>query len=98
MTHQQAVDAGFLDARARVIDIAAFLDRLERCEPSRTGGDFRVAALRQALSLVSRGGPDLPRRVLELLSDHSIDPIDRPPMQGAVGCVPLPPGAGAGAP
>ena len=47
LTYAQIVDAYFLEHRAKVIDIAAFLDRLERAADGPAArDDFRVAALR----------------------------------------------------
>ena len=88
LTYPDAVDAYYLEHRAKLIDLAAFLDRLERAE--REGDeDFRVVAFRRALALLTDGQPERARRVLEILSDHTTDPIDQAPMKGALGAVPL---------
>ena len=49
------LDLYFLDARARLIDIAAFMDRVDRA-----GGetDFRYNAYREALKALESGQPD----------------------------------------
>ena len=55
MTKQQLIDLYFLDARARLIDLAAFLDRIERA----TGDeDFRMAGFRKALTELSKRNPN----------------------------------------
>ena len=36
------IDLGFIDARAKVLDIAAFLDRLDRAPGTDAPTDFRV--------------------------------------------------------
>ncbi len=77
------VDHGFMDARAKLIDIAAFLDRLDR--HAQGGGDYRVDALRRAMGELSSGGPDRARRVLEVLSDPTVEPIPSATIQGAAG-------------
>lgn len=87
-TKKSAIDAGFLEHRSKVLDLAAFLDRIERA-PEPGGDDFRVDALRRALSLLQDGKPERARRVLELWSDHSTDPIPAAPMKGALGAVDL---------
>lgn len=46
MTRQQLLDLYFMDARSKLIDIAAFLDRVDRGEGE---ADFRLAAFRKAL-------------------------------------------------
>lgn len=75
-------DRYFLEHRAKLIDVAAFLDRVDR---SSGEDDFRVRAFREALSILSDGKPERARRVLEALSDHSSEPIERAPMKGASG-------------
>ncbi len=88
------VDLYFMEHRAKLIDIAAYLDRVDRAGGST---DFRHEALRAALTILSDGGPDRARRVLEALSDHSSEPIDRAPMQGAHGAPEPDPSEGGGA-
>lgn len=96
LTRQQVVDGYFMEHRARVLDIAAFLDRVERATPAAQGAlatptapaapdDFRMAAFRSALAILSDGKPERARRVLELFSDPSTDPIAKAPMKGATG-------------
>ena len=84
----EIIDQYFLDARCKVIDLAAFFDRVDRHEG---GDDFRLRALRACLPLLSSGRPDRARAVLEALSDPSTEPLDRAPMQGAFGAPPEPP-------
>lgn len=85
VTAEQLVDLGFMDARSKVIDVAAFLDRIER-----HGGtsDFRVEALRQALAAVASAESGRARRVLELLSDKSREPAPEAASQTACGAPP----------
>ncbi len=83
------VDLYFLEHRAKLIDIAAFLDRLERAADGDVPTDFRIEAFRRALAVLSDGGPQRARRVLELLSDHSTEPIGSAAgMKGAFGACP----------
>lgn len=77
------VDLGFMDARFKLIDLAAFLDRVQRAGQD---GDFRVQALRRALGLLgSTAGPNRAREVLLSLSDPGTEPIPKAAMQGALG-------------
>ena len=83
LTYKQVVDRYFLEHRAKVIDVAAYLDRLDRTtEP---GQDYRDQALRQCIEVLIDGQPDRARRVLELLSDHTTEPIAKAHTQGATG-------------
>ncbi len=54
MTRQQILDLYFMDARSKLIDIAAFLDRVDRGEGE---PDFRLAEFRKALGELHRGEP-----------------------------------------
>jgi len=81
------VDLQFIDARARVLDVAAFLDRVQRHGQD---SDFRVLALKAALAELSSPDPGRARRVLEHLSDPSTDPIPAATTQGATGAPPPP--------
>ncbi|MBL9169576.1 MAG: hypothetical protein JNN07_17685 [Verrucomicrobiales bacterium] len=85
MTRQQVLDLYFMDARARLIDIAAFLDRLDRASGD---ADFRLAAYRQALQELTGVEPDRAKRVLLSLSDPTVEPIPAAPGKGAVGAWP----------
>jgi len=79
-----------------VLDIAAFLDRFDRAAAaegvatSAATTDVRVRALCAALDLLRDGHPDRARRALELWSDHSVEPVAKAGMKGAIGAVPLP--------
>ncbi len=88
-SRSQVVDLYFLEHRAKLIDIAAFLDRFDRAPAEGNETDFRVEAFRRALTILSDGGPERARRVLEILSDHSTDPIpSAADMKGAFGACP----------
>ena len=82
MTRNELLDLYFMDARARLIDLAAFLDRVDRG----TGeADFRLAAFRDALKELSIGEPVRARGVLLAFSDPTTEPIAKSPGKGAVG-------------
>ena len=63
----------FLDARARLIDIAAFMDRVDRAD---AGDDFRYDTFRAALKALESGKPDRAGKVLLAFSDptHELIP------------------------
>ena len=88
LSRRAVVDRYFLEHRAKVLDIAAFLDRIDRAQGD-GGDDFRRTALEACCSILTDGKPERARRVLELLSDHSQDPIAKAPMKGATGAVDL---------
>lgn len=65
------VDHGFVPTRAKLIEVAAFLDRVER---HGVADDFRCTALRQAAKVLVDGKPARARRILEKLSDPTSKP------------------------
>lgn len=85
MTKQQVTDLYFLDARARLIDLAAFLDRIERADGTE---DFRMAAFRRAMTELSKSNPQKARQVLLALSDPTEAPIEKAHGKGACGAWP----------
>lgn len=92
LTSQQVVDFYFMEHRAKLLDIAAFLDRLERAGGSEGLEDVRVRALHKAIPLLtdpaSVGQADRVRRVQELLSDHTPEPAPAAHTQSALGADP----------
>ncbi|HVJ46773.1 MAG TPA: hypothetical protein VM511_10335 [Luteolibacter sp.] len=80
------LDLQFIDARHKLIEVAAFLDRIDR-HPG--DDDYRIEALRKALPILVENRPDRARAVLEALSDHSETLEETAPFQGAFGA-PLP--------
>jgi hypothetical protein len=86
LTKGAALDLYFLEHRAKLLDIAAFLDRVERASGEE---DFRLRAFRETLALLTDGEPERARRVLEKLSDATTEPIDSSRAgKGAVGAPP----------
>lgn len=72
MTKKTVLDLYFMDARSKLIDIAAFLDRVDRGEGE---VDFRLEAFKSALAQVQNTGSGRAREVLMTLSDPSVEPI-----------------------
>ncbi|NJM55425.1 MAG: hypothetical protein HC841_05490 [Verrucomicrobiae bacterium] len=85
MKRTELLDLYFMENRAKLIDIAAFLDRVDRGEGE---ADFRYAAFRQALTELGRGDQERAKNVLLSLSDPSVEPIPAAPGKGAVGAWP----------
>lgn len=88
MTGRQIVDGYFMEHRAKLLDLAAFLDRLGRSADGGGVDDVRIRALRQAIPLLVDGSEARVRRILELLSDHSTEPIPQAHTQAALGADP----------
>ena len=85
MNRQQLLDLYYLEARAKLIDIAAFLDRLDRAKGE---GDFRLVAFNQALSQLQSEQSARAERVLNTLSDPTSEPIAAATTKAACGAWP----------
>jgi hypothetical protein len=85
MTRQQVLDLYFMDARSKLIDLAAFLDRVDRGSGE---SDFRLKALRDALTHLQSDAPDRARQVLLTLSDPTTKPIPQATTKAACGAWP----------
>ena len=85
LSRRAVVDRYFLEHRAEVLDVAAFLDRVDRADDDLDGDDFRLRSLRAAIGILLDGDDQRTRRVLDLMSDPSTDPIPEAPMKGATG-------------
>jgi len=79
---KEILDLQFIDARHKLIDLAAFLDRIER-HPGED--DYRILAFKKALPILLSDRPDRARAVLEALSDQTKEPIPSASFQGAFG-------------
>lgn len=76
------VDHAFIGVRAKLIEVAAFLDRVER---HGAADDFRCVALREAADLLVDGQPERARRILEKLSDPTTVPDEFSSGKAALG-------------
>ena len=83
LSHTDGVDRYFLEHRAKVLDIAAFLDRLDRCESVKD--DFRIDALRSCIQVLLEENDGRSEKILNILSDLSKEPIEAASEQGACG-------------
>jgi hypothetical protein len=82
MTRQQVLDLYFMDARCKLIDLAAFFDRVERADGQ---SDFRLNALREALKALEGPGQGRAEKVLLALSDPTTEPIPAATTKAACG-------------
>jgi len=85
MNRKQLLDLYFLEARSKLIDLAAFFDRLDRAEGE---ADFRVDALKRALEELPRTDSSRAERVLLSLSDPTTAPIPAATTKAACGAWP----------
>ena len=84
MTKQKILDLYFLDARHKLVELAAFLDRVERADGK---DDFRIKNFRAALTKLSVNQKQKAKKVLLAFSDLTSEPIAKAEGKGAVGAV-----------
>jgi hypothetical protein len=84
MTRQEVLDLYFMDARCKLIDLAAFMDRVDRA-----GGteDFRMTEFRKALQAL-QGPGGRAEKVLLAFSDPTGEPIAAATTKAACGAYP----------
>lgn len=85
-TKQDIQDLYFMDSRYKLLDIAAFLDRVERHNGQE---DFRHPAFMKALEAMQNppAGMTRTQAVHHALSDHSSAPIEKAIIPFAYGAV-----------
>jgi hypothetical protein len=86
MTRQQILDLYFMDARAKLLDIAAFMDRVDRAQGEE---DFRMQAFRKTLAALNEK-KNRAEKVLLSLSDPTKEPIPAATTKAAAGAYPGP--------
>jgi hypothetical protein len=85
MTRQQVLDLYFLDARHKLVELAAFLDRVERAEGKE---DFRLKSFRAALTKLDGKKNNKAKDVLLAFSDPTTKPIVKATTKAACGAFP----------
>lgn len=85
MTRQQVLDLYFMESRFKLVEIAAFLDRVDRGTGT---ADFRLAAFRKAMKELGAKKPGRAKKVLLAFSDPTKKPIAKAHGKGACGAWP----------
>ena len=85
MTRQQVLDLYFMDARSKLIDLAAFMDRVDRAQGEE---DFRMKAFRRALNELGNPSSGRAEAVLLSFSDPTKEPIAAATTKAACGAWP----------
>lgn len=87
MNRQQILDLDFIEARHKLIDIGAFLDRVRRASG---GEDFRMDAFRKAIGELTKPEERAVERILLAFSDPTTEPIPAATTKAACGAWPGP--------
>lgn len=84
---RKVLDGGFLESRSRLLEVAAFLDRIDRApDPQEARCEFRYQALRQALVILADADGGRSKALLLHFSDPTAEPRESAVgLKGAVG-------------
>lgn len=87
MNLDQILDEYFLENRHKLLDLAAFLDRLDRArDGAEPGDDFRIEAMRRAITVLLSDSSQRAKEIQLILSDPTEEPrvqLDRKAAWGA---------------
>ncbi len=88
LTQRELIDQYFMDHRVQVLDLAAFLDRLDRARVLDAEDDFRLRSVREALQVLTDGerSGDRVQRVQMIFSDprsELLEELDQKSAKGA---------------
>lgn len=81
-TKNELLDQYFIEVRHKLIEVAAFLDRVDRAEGEE---DYRIKAFRAALKELERAEPERAKQILLALSDPTTEPIPAAKGKSAAG-------------
>lgn len=77
LSASELLDLYFIENRSRLLDIASFLDRIDRHEGAEQArGDFRYKAFTKALELLENSEGNRTTAIQMAFSDLSTEPLD----------------------
>lgn len=79
------IDEYFIENRTRLLDVAAYLDRLDRSGDPAVHTDFRMRAFREALEVLCSNEPGRVKRIQMIFSDPTTEPRPTLDQKGAKG-------------
>jgi hypothetical protein len=87
LSPKELVDEYFIENRTRLLEIAAFLDRLDRTDASYASVDFRMRAFAEAVQALGavEGAAGRLDRIQHILSDPRTEPLDALDRKSALG-------------
>lgn len=73
---QEVLELYFLENRARLLEIASFLDRVDRAAQGAGGEeDYRLSAFQRALRLLAESGGGRTQAIQLSFSDPTLEPL-----------------------
>ena len=86
LTTGQIIDEYFIENRTRLLELAAFLERIDRsADGADSQQDFRMAAFHQALHILASNAPDKMDQIQLIFSDPTIEPREKLDTKSASG-------------
>ncbi len=85
LTQQQLIDEYFMEVRAKMLDVAAFLDRMDRSVDRNAEDDFRMLTMRQALQVLCAHTPGRVYDIQMIFSDPTTEPLVQLDRKSALG-------------
>lgn len=85
LTQKQIIETYFFENRNKILDAAAFLDRMERAKELDGQEDFRYKAFKEALKILSSDHLNKVEEILKILSDPTTTPLDKLDRKNALG-------------
>ena len=86
LTQRELIAAYFMKHRVQVLELAAFLDRLDRARELDADDDFRLRSIREALAVLVDGDGSRVQRVQMIFSDprsELLEELDQKSAKGA---------------
>jgi hypothetical protein len=86
LTQRELIAEYFMEHRVQVLELAAFLDRLDRAREIDADDDFRLRSMRAALAVLVDGAGERVKRVQLIFSDprtELLEELDRKSARGA---------------
>lgn len=87
LTQKEILDENFMENRNHLLEIAAFLDRLDRSQKFDAENDFRLLAFRRALQELTAADGKRIEKLQMLLSDQNLEVRLQRDTQNAYGAV-----------
>lgn len=85
MSQQELIAEYFMEYRASLLAVAAFIDRMERSVDKNGEGDFRWQAFKEAMAVLATDEPDRVHKMQMILSDQDTTLMDERDSQSAYG-------------
>ena len=86
LTQRELIAEYFMEHRVQVLELAAFLDRLDRARELDAADDFRLRSIREAVAVLVDGDGSRVQRVQMIFSDprsELLEQLDQKSAKGA---------------